>query len=49
MPYNSELERKYSMTLSELYELANRVIVAMQRDIADFAQFKILPANLTAL
>ena len=49
MPYNLELERKYSMTLSELYELANRVIVAMQRDIADFAQFKILPANLTAL
>lgn len=49
MPYNSELERKYSMTLSELYELANRVIVAMHRDIADFAQFKILPANLTAL
>ena len=49
MPYNLELERKYSMTLSELYELANRVIVAMQRDSADFAQFKILPANLTAL
>ena len=49
MPYNSELERKYSLTLSELYDLANRIIVAMHRDIADFAQFKILPENLTAL
>ena len=49
MPYTSELERKYSMTLSELYELANHIIVAMHRDIADFAKFKILPANLTAL
>ena len=49
MPYNTEFERRFSLSLSELYDLANRIIVAMQRDIADFAQFKILPANITAL
>ena len=49
MSNKTTLEKKYSLSHNELYELADRIIVAMRRDIADFAQFKIVQANITAL